>query len=166
MEAITQGRIKQCRLSVGGVKEIYLFPYVKYNRSQIVLNGNKLVSFPATDIYKYEILNGSQMFSNIVEEDGGGKYYDQSINARLSTTKDSQEIIKLISKDYRIIVLDNNGLYRFLGAYVGIECVGIKQTTGTIKDDLNGFELDFRGKEENDALFIDDLSSAGFTIIL
>ena len=55
---INSGRDRQCRNSLGGISKLWLFPFVKYSRSQIITNNNILVTFPNTDIYRFDF-NGN-----------------------------------------------------------------------------------------------------------
>ena len=53
---LSQGRKEPCKNSIGGIKAIYLMPFVKYGLYEIdVINGSELISFPSTTVYKYEL---------------------------------------------------------------------------------------------------------------
>ena len=40
----------KCKDTLGGIKKIYLFPFVKYNRFQIEVQYLNLITFPNTGI--------------------------------------------------------------------------------------------------------------------
>jgi len=161
MEAIISGYNRKCKDNLGGVSEIYLFPYVQYSRSQIVTSGNTLVTFPSTNIYKF-YSNGSPNANESQQEESGGKFFNQSISLELQGANESENISKLLRKDYRLIFKDRNGLYRIFGLYVGLEAEQLNYNTGSSKSDFNGFKIDFSGKEEKQSSFINNLEEAGF----
>jgi hypothetical protein len=152
---------RKCKDSIGGISEIYLFPYVSYSRSQIVVVGNVLQSFPTTTIYKF-YANGNPNANEAQQEDAGGKFYNQNIALELQGANESENISKLLRKDYRLIFRDRNGLYRIFGLYTGLEAEAINYTTGGGKSDFNGFNIAFTGREEYQSFFINDLENAGF----
>jgi len=163
MANIDQGYDSKCKDGSGGLKNVYLFSFENYNRSEITTNGNILTSFPETTIYGYEYVS-DPVFANKMQEEAGGKYYDENISIELSKVDVDLNLRKLLKKDVRIIVLDKNGKYRILGAYKGLECTGIKASIGTSRTTLNGYDISFEGKEERESLYIDDLFGTGFTI--
>jgi len=158
---ISDNYTRKCKNSQGGISEVYLFPYVEYSRSQIVTSSNILTSFPTTTIYKF-FCNNQPTATETQETDAGGKYYSQSIGFDFQSKDDTENILKLLKKDYRVIFKDRNGLIRIFGLYVGLTCDSINYTTGNSKSDFNGFRLDFKGKEEKGSYFINNLADAGF----
>ena len=158
---IDSGYTRKCKNSLGGISELFLFPYVEYSRSQIVTNGNVLTTFPTTSIYKFAF-NGNPAPNEPQEVDAGGKFYNQSISIDLQYKNDAFQLQKLLNKDYRIIFKDRNGIYHIFGLFNGLEADQLNYTTGNSKNDLNGFKIDFSGKEEKGSFFINDLESAGF----
>ncbi len=163
VSTITSGYNRKCKDSLGGVDEIYLFPYVSYSRSQIITNGNILVTFPDTTIYKF-YSNGNPNANETQETDAGGKYFNQSLPLEIQGSNDNNNLSKLINKDYRLIFKDRNGLYRIFGLYNGLEANGINYSTGGNKSDFNGCKISFDGKEEKQSFFITNLEDAGFSL--
>ncbi len=158
---IESGRLKVCKNSLGGISKLWLFPFVNYSRSQIVVNGNILTTFPTTTIYRFNF-NGDPSPNETQTENEGGKFYELSLSFNLAKSTDSFNIEKLIKKDYRLIFQDRNGLYRIFGLYTGMICENITYTTGGGKSELNGFTIDFTGQEEKGSFFINNLEEAGF----
>lgn len=160
---ITSSRLKKCRDIQAGFDIVYLFPFVKYGRSEIDLTGNVLDAFPSTNIYKFNILNPSLTEQH--SEDGGGKFYDQNLSFDLSKVGivDNLELPRLTKKDYRAIVLDRNGLYRIVGLWNGL-ITDLNKVTGESKDAFNGYKISMEGKEASSSVFITDLEDAGFII--
>ena len=158
---ITSGRDRQCRSSLGGISKLWLFPFVKYSRSQIITNKNILVTFPNTDIDRFDF-NGNPTPTENQTENEGGKYYDLGISFDLVNSNDATNIEKLLKKDYRLIFQDRNGLYRIFGLYTGLTCDSLTYNSGGGKSDLNGFTLSFSGQEEKGSFFITNLEDTGF----
>lgn len=163
VSTITSGYNRKCKQSLGGVSEVYLFPYVSYSRSQIITDGNILLTFPNTTIYKF-YSNGNPNANETQETDSGGKFFNQNLALELQGSNDNNNLSKLINKDYRLIFRDRNGLYRIFGLYNGLEANGINYGTGNNKSDFNGYKIAFDGKEEKQSFFITNLESAGFFI--
>ena len=162
MVSITQGRNRVCKDGIGGLAKVYLFPYVKYSRSQIILNNNVLITYPDTTIYEFEV-NNNPSVSQSQSEENGSKFY--SLNISLELENENPNTFKsILNKDYNIIVKDRNGNFRFLGNRNGLECTSLNFGTGGSKQDFSGVKLAFDGKEEKEAWFINDLAIAGFTI--
>ena len=156
------GYTRKCKDSLGGLKKVHLFPYVKYSRSQIVLNGNILVTYPNTTIYEFEVETNPSV-SQTQSEENGGKYFSISLSLDLPNTL-GYDFQKVLNKDYNIIVEDRNGKLRFLGNRNGLECTSLNYDTGSSKNSFSGLKLSFEGKEECEAWFINNLASAGFNI--
>ena len=75
---ITQNRGVQCKNKLGGLDIIYIFPYVKYPKSQIVRDGLVLTSFPSTFVYSFAIASGE--YSENSEIEGGSSFYEPIFN--------------------------------------------------------------------------------------
>lgn len=151
---IISGRSKVCKDSQGGISKLWLLPWREY-LNEIVVSGNILVEFPQSVIFEFEKTNSSNPTQSM-QEDAGGKFYNQSVSLELFGFEYS-EIEKFHRKDYRILFLDRNGNFRMLGLYNGLECTTIVKTTGSSKSSFSGYRIDFSGKEESEAVFLDNL---------
>lgn len=157
---IVSGYTRKCKDKIAGIKSIWLLKYVKYGRSEIITSGNTLISFPETFVFKFESLQNPSVNEN-QQQNEGGKYFDQSISLTFSSAEIAE--IELLQRiDVRMLVLDNNGLYKIYGLWNGLQAGNITYTTGNSKSDLNGFKIDFNGLEENESLFIEDPFDIGF----
>jgi hypothetical protein len=157
---IVNGYNRKCKDSVGGLRKVWLCKYVKYSRSQILTDGNILVLFPDTFIYSFHSIEASNA-SESMEQNEGGKFYNQSISLTFQGA-DPKEIELLQNIDFRILYLDNNGVYKIFGLRNGMEAGTIAYETGTSKSTLNGFRITFTGKEKEEAVFVVDLTTVGF----
>ncbi|MBV1952573.1 MAG: hypothetical protein KUG64_10330 [Cycloclasticus sp.] len=158
---ITTHILRGCKNLQGGVNKLYLFPYVKYSRSQITVVGQELTNFPSTIIYDWDSIVTNYSENTSIE--GGGIAWGQNFTIQIPKTIVSSEVFKLVKKDYRAIYIDRIGNIRILGLYNGLEAQ-INNETGQNKPDFNGYKVTFTGKEDNQAYFIKDLGAAGFDI--
>ena len=157
---IVNGYNRKCKDSLGGVQKIWLCKYQKYSRSQIITAYNYLVYFPDTFIYSFHSVEASAPIET-QEKNEGGKFYNQSISLSFQGGDASQmELLNYL--EYRLLFLDNNGLYRIFGLYNGLESSGVTYETGSSKNSLNVFKITFTGKEEKGSFFVGDLEDVGF----
>ena len=105
--SINTGVIRTCKTYQGGIDKVYLFPFVKYNRSQIETDGVYLNEFPATEVFDFDVVNESYTESS--NNDSGGVYYSQNLYFDIPVTTSQSEAYKLVKKDYRAIILDRVG---------------------------------------------------------
>lgn len=160
MALIENGYNRKCKDSIGGIQKIWLLKYKKYRRSQIIIDGNYLIEFPESFIYQFVSLENPNVTETQQSEEGG-KYFDQSISLTFTTT-DFFDVEEYESLFFRVLIQDNNGLYRIFGLYNGMESSNIQYTTGSSKGDRNGLKIDLNGREEKGSFFITDLSDTGF----
>ncbi len=156
---ITQGRERLGKGLLGGVDKVYLFPYVKYSRSQITISDQRLTVFPATTVYDYHSI--ATAFNETTEYEGGAVAWNQSFTVEFPRTQESAQIHRMVNKYYRAIYIDRLGNIRILGLYNGLEAQ-ITNETGTDKAGFNGYKVSFTGKENNQAYYLKDLT--GITV--
>jgi hypothetical protein len=159
MKEITNGRNKQCKNAVGGVKSVYLAPYKKVTRSNITYNGVELTGFPQTFIYKFEML-GASTFSQSQQITDGGKSYNQSLSLNFSKISafDNVNFSKLLKKDYFIVVEDYNDNFFLMGFRNGAESETLTISTNQT------YNISFSGQEENIAPFCNNLINTSLII--
>ena len=161
MSDITSEIARTKRDLIGGVEKVFLFPFTKYSYSQIVLDGQRLATFPSTTAY--ELYSVSSSFTENTEIEGGDIAWKQTFSLEFPKTEYLSEIYKFSFKDYRAIYIDRNGNIRILGLYNGLEAQ-ITNETGNGKGDFSGYRVTFTGKEDNQAYFINNLADTGFII--
>lgn len=159
---ITKGRERQCK-KLGGLSEIYIFPFVEYTKAQIVIQGKTLISFPDTTVFRF-FSEGSPNFTDQSQEDGGAISFTESLSLTFPIIDKFNQFERLLKKDYRVIVKDRNGVFMLLGAFNGGIFKNLLQQTGGNHSSLNGYTIDYEATEERQALFIDNLEDAGFTV--
>ena len=57
--SITANITRQCKDLLGGIEIFYIVPWYKYSRSQIVVTGQKLTTFPTQTVYSVAAENVS-----------------------------------------------------------------------------------------------------------
>ena len=144
---------RNCADSNGGIKKLYLFPYVKYSRSQITIVNNVLTSFPQSTIFEFEPL-ADYSAEQSGQENEGGKFFDLSLSFQIAN---HPEISKFLNKYFRAVILDRNGNYRLLGTFNGLSCNSVNKSSGSGKADFSGFKLSFDGMEILEAPFFTSL---------
>ena len=160
---INEHILRGCKNLQGGVNMVYLFPFVKYSRSQIELDGQKLVSFPTTTVFDW--YSNATNYSENQSFEGGSELWDQNLTLQIPKTDFQSEVYKLAKQDYRAIFIDRIGNIRILGLFNGLEAK-ISNETGQEKSDFNGYKVTLTGKEDNQAYFLTSLGGAGFDPVI
>lgn len=135
-------------------------PYVKYKRSQIKDFQMSLVEFPATTVFKFDVEGNYDQSSNIEQ---GSFFFDQTVTLQLSEVYGVLDIHDFLKVDYRIIVETYNDQLIIFGVRNGLTARATN-STGTSKNEFNGFTLNFTGREEKSGLLISSLEDLGFEI--
>ena len=157
---ITNGRDKQCKNAIGGIKSVYLAPYKKVARSEMVYNGVELSDFPQTFIYKFKMTGGVSFIQSQQDSDGG-KLFSQSISLNFSKLSifDNLNFTKLLKKDYFIVVEDNNDNFFLMGFKNGLECDKVDSSTNQT------YSISFNGQEQDFAPFCNNLINDSLIIV-
>ena len=165
MSVLTSGRKEiACKDNIGGIRKVFIFPFIDYAYTLIVgTRGQVITSFPATDIYEFAVTGG--LMNETINNDDDGIFYDQSLTFTLKKQDKTTtyELDQLTKYHIRYIVELNDGRYKIGGLYNGAS-LEFDSTSGGAKNELNGYNLTIKSEEEWQSSFIDDLSSAGFTI--
>tara|TARA_R110000765_G_scaffold349988_1_gene440064 strand:+ start:1149 stop:2021 length:873 start_codon:yes stop_codon:yes gene_type:complete len=141
---------------LGGIDKLYLFAYEKYSKSLNLVSGQEVVTFPETTAYQYDGENMSFTESTSLKD--GGVVWTQKLNFTITKSSSNSEVFKLVRQDYSAIILDRNGDYRFIGMRNGGE-VSVNATSGTNKNEMNGYSISLEAKEDNQAYYIPDFEA-------
>ena len=148
---ITKAISKTCKNRQGGISKLYLFPYVKHSKSLNLTLDQEVVTFPFTNAFLYEAQN--IVFTESTSIQNGGIEWTQKLDFTIPEADENSEVYKLANKDYSAVVLDRNGKYRFIGMRNGGE-VTVNAVSGTLRSDMNGFNISLNAKEDNQAYYI------------
>jgi len=159
MEAISAGRKRQGKKTIGGIRAVYLAPFRKVQRSQITYDGVSLTRLPTTYVYKFELAPGTS-FEQKHSDSDGGKYFDiqMSLNFNKISAFDNLNFQKLLRKDYWMVIQDNNGNYFLSGFRNGLTGSSLKTTTVQ-------YTIDFEGQETEFAPFVNDIIGTDIIIV-
>lgn len=170
-ENLSLGRLKPCKDTVGGIKNIYFVNYgdftgIVYNATDTDVIDDLAASFNA---YKYEVHFSSSFTQNIQSSmENGTTAFGQVLEVTLpKLTKEDHKELKLISFGHpHVIVEDQNGNYFVAGLLNGMAVTGGTIVTGLNMGDLSGYTLTLTGMEKVPANFLDtNIVDAGGTIV-
>lgn len=152
--ALTQGYTLDCRDNVGGIKEIYITELG--NKATLTAASGVITAFTLSSgkqFFKYELeKETAELTENFQTNDVNGTvFYEQDIMLPIRKLQAStRNEIKLLAQNrLMIIVKDRNGKYWLLGENNGCELQPSTGKTGKAMGDFNGYELTFKGKEED-----------------
>ena len=170
-ENLSLGRLKPCKDTVGGIKNIYFVDYgdftgIVYNATDTDVIDDLAASFSA---YKYEVHFSSSFTQNIQSSmENGTTAFEQVLEVTLpKLTKEDHKELKLISFGHpHVIVEDQNGNFFVAGLLNGMSVTGGTIVTGLNMGDLSGYTLTLTGMEKVPANFLDtNIVDAGGTIV-
>jgi len=142
---------RQCKDTVGRLKRVYLAQFVDYDEHEIVEVDGALYTFPDTIIYPYECEGN---YTQTTGTEGGDYYWDQDITIRLPKVYGVVNQRVFTKMRYRVIAETNNGIYLMFGLMNGLDC-SLTNSSGSDKPEFNGYELKFKGKEDEAAMQVD-----------
>jgi hypothetical protein len=170
-ENLSLGRLKPCKDTVGGIKNIYFVNYgdfdgIVYNATDSDVIDDLAASFNA---YKYEVHFSSSFTQNIQSSmENGTTAFEQVLEVTLpKLTKEDHKELKLVSFGHpHVIVEDQNGNFFVAGLLNGMSVTGGTIVTGLNMGDLSGYTLTLTGMEKVPANFLDtNIVDAGGTIV-
>lgn len=172
---ISLGRLKPCKDSVGGIKNIYFVNYddfgtISYNVTDTdVIDSLDGGGTATPSAYKYDVHFSSSFTQNIQSStENGTTAFEQVLEVTLPRlTKEDHKEIKMLAWGHpHILIEDQNGNIFVAGLENGMEVTGGTIVTGMAMGDLSGYTLTFTGMEKVPANFLGaDLVTAGVTIV-
>ncbi len=170
-ENLSLGRLKPCKGTVGGIKNIYFINYGDIDGLVWNATDTDVIDTLGTAVsaYKYEVHFSSSLTQNIQSStENGTVAYEQVLEVSMpKLTREDHKEIKLIAFGHpHVIVEDQNGNYFVSGLINGMEVTGGTVVTGTAMGDMSGYTLTLTGMERMPANFLDtNLVDAGGTIV-
>ena len=156
---LTKGRVRPCKDSVGGLRNVYFVDYgsVDFTIADDIVSLVSAADSAAT-LYKYEVIKGGSSFTQNIQAsiENGTVVFEQVLELSLHklSAEDHKEI-KLLSfgRPY-IFVEDYNGNVFLAGREHGMEVTGGSIATGTAMGDMSGYTLTFTGMEVAPSQFV------------
>lgn len=171
------GRLKPCKDTVGGIKNIYFVNYDDLGAITYDVTDTDVIDSVAgtPSAYKYDVHFNSSLVQNIqASAENGTTAFEQVLEVTLHRqSKEDHKEIKLLAWGHpHVIVEDQNNNFFLCGLANGMEVTGGTIVTGTALGDLSGYTLTLTGMERTPANFIvpttstgDVLADAGFTVV-
>lgn len=166
---LTDGRVVDCRNSIGGIKALYFHNYKDLpTQAGWTLNaGTNLVTDVQTaawTVYKFEVRPELCELDATLQSslENGTVFYEQKLTVTFHKLSALDEgVVRLLAYGRpNIFVEDNNGNVILLGARNGMHVTAGSMKSGKAFGDLSGFELEFTGKEEEAGFFLTPSVSA------
>ena len=145
---LLNGIAADCQTNVGGVREIYIANYSDVTTVEVDEVSNMIKTIIMADSAKFKKYafkkNTSSMTSTLNVDPANGINFVQTdltvVFAKQETVK-RMEIAKLSLGELRVIVLDANGKYWFLGMEEFVSATAGTAETGTNRTDGNKYSI-------------------------
>lgn len=145
---VLNGIAADCQTNVGGVREIYIANYSDVTAVEVDETSNMIKTITMADTAKFKKYafkkNTSSMTSTLNVDPANGVNFVQTdltvVFAKQETVK-RMEIAKLSLGELRVIVLDANGKYWFLGQEEFVSATSGSAETGTNRTDGNRYQI-------------------------
>ena len=142
------GIAADCQTNVGGVREVYIANYGDVSAVTLDETSNMIKTITMADSAKFKKYafkkNTSSMTSTLNVDPANGVNFVQTdlslVFAKQETVK-RMEIAKLSLGELRVIVLDANGKYWFLGQEEFVSATAGTAETGTNRTDGNRYQI-------------------------
>ena len=145
---VLNGIAADCQTNVGGVREVYIANYGDVTTIELDESSNMIKTITMADTAKFKKYafkkNTSSMTSTLNVDPANGVNFVQTdltvVFAKQETVK-RMEIAKLSLGELRVIVLDANGKYWFLGQEEFVSATSGTAETGTNRSDGNRYQI-------------------------
>lgn len=145
---VLNGIAADCQTNVGGIREIYIANYDEVTTIEVDEVSNMIKTITMADSAKFKKYafkkNTSSMTSTLNVDPANGVNFVQTdltvVFAKQETVK-RMEIAKLSLGELRVIVLDANGKYWFLGQEEFVSATSGSAETGTNRQDGNRYSI-------------------------
>ena len=145
---VLNGIAADCQTNVGGIREVYIANYGDVTTVEIDDSSNMIKTITMAETAKFKKYafkkNTSSMTSTLNVDPANGVNFVQTdltvVFAKQETVK-RMEIAKLSLGELRVIVLDANGKYWFLGKEEFVSATSGTAETGTNRTDGNRYSI-------------------------
>ena len=145
---VLNGIAADCQTNVGGVREVYIANYSDVTAIEVDDSSNMIKTITMAETAKFKKYafkkNTSSMTSTLNVDPANGVNFVQTdlslVFAKQETVK-RMEIAKLSLGELRVIVLDANGKYWFLGQEEFVSATAGTAETGTNRQDGNRYTI-------------------------
>jgi hypothetical protein len=151
--ALTQGFTLDCRDSRGGSKEFYIMPWDDLATTTVLAGEiTVLTKDVGKNFWKYmqEVGTCEAEETLVASRENGSVFYEQSVKLVLNKRAKAvrNEILLLAQNRVVIVEVDRNGNAWFYGFDNGLFLEAGSAKSGRAMGDRNGYELEFKGQED------------------
>lgn len=138
------GFIRDCENSIGGIRRAWAACYDEAGKPTVT--NDQISAIPNPNIwveYEFRKQTGSVTQTITRDDTTGSLYYSSDIVLQFTKqeTPKRLEINAIASSDTSWIIEDNNGKYWYFGYFYPVTLSDGTAETGTVFDDLNGYNI-------------------------
>lgn len=155
----------KCKSNLAGIKQVFLSPHKDYKPYEIEKDKDELIKSVKRLFYLQKV---SQIrFDETTAFDTSGNIsFDVNLSFVIWDNQRYKGLVsELLNKRFDAVIQLNNGLFIYAGFKNGLELKTCSYQTGQVKADLIGYNLSFKGMDENPSLRFLNMKDAGFEII-
>lgn len=136
-----------CDVNLSGVKEIYIADWNSFNDASVGTDG-VISAITMDSSAKFQVYvpakNTGSLTKTLTKDEGTGvRYYTNEVTAQFNhmDSEKREELSQLDGGQLVAMVLDNNGIYWFLGLNNWVSCSAVTGQTGAGIDDGNFYTI-------------------------
>lgn len=155
----------KCKSNLAGIKQVFLSPHNEYKPYEVEKDGDELIRSVNRLFYLQKV---SQIkFDEITTFDVSGNIsFDVNLSFVVWENQRYKSLVgELINKRFDAVMQLNNGLFIYAGFKNGLELKNCSYQTGQSKSELIGYNLSFKGMEENPYLRFSNMNDVGFKAV-
>ena len=167
--SLTTGYALGCRDSVGGIKTIYVKPWLA--TGSLNTNGSGTVTgftgYSASGWFEYDLTKATSQMTETLNAsvENGTIFYTPEVTFTINKLQVAvrNELRLLARNRLLVIVKDNNLRYWILGGENGLEATAGTAATGTAFGDRSGYEMTLSGMEPDPMYLMDPIAFVAST---
>jgi hypothetical protein len=162
---LTSGRIRGCKDAIGGVKAIFVCPHEELGELTFTNDANGggvspqyISNIGETTLYKIDLPKHTASFTQEITSsvENGTVFWTQTVAIqlhKLDRATRAELYLHAINR-LAIFVLDNNDNLFLVGRLDGAEVTEGSWETGTVKGDVNGYNMTYTAEERYPADYV------------
>lgn len=155
----------KCKTNIGGVKQVFLSPHMDFKPYDIEKDSDILIKSVNRLFYIQKVAQ-PKFDESVVFDSSGNTSFDLTLSFSIWENQKYKGLVKnLINKRFDAVIQLNNGSYIYAGFQNGLEVKSCTFQTGQTKSELIGYNLSFKGMEEDAILRFANMQDVGFTVV-
>lgn len=162
---LTNGYTLGCRDNVGGIQSVFIGEYNGDSMTYVLGADSIIGTFSGATVsfytFEQEIETGSYTENGVFSTENGTAFYEQTLTITLHKLDAAlrNQILLLGQGKWRIMVLDQRGVYHLLGKQNPVRVSAATPGVGKAYGDLNGVILTFLAKEPEPAHIVSSVAA-------